>query len=80
MPSPYIVKANRSRRMRWAGSCGTHGAEETCMLGFGENIKESDRFEDLSVDGSTILKTKSNSLHPDQQNVQHCFLDTDVTI
>jgi hypothetical protein len=35
--------------------CGTYG-EERFIQGFGGELKESDHFEDLGMDGSTVLK------------------------
>ena len=33
--SPNIVRVIKSRRMRWAGACGTYGGRESCAQGFG---------------------------------------------
>ena len=33
--SPNIVRVVKSRRMRWAGACGTYGGRERCAQGFG---------------------------------------------
>jgi hypothetical protein len=44
---------------------GTYGAEETYMLDLGENVKQSGRFKDLSVDVRIILKKKTISQHSD---------------
>ena len=33
--SPTIVRVIKSRRIRWAGACGTYGGRERCAQGFG---------------------------------------------
>jgi hypothetical protein len=33
--SPNVVRVIKSRRMRWAGTCGTHRGGERCLQGFG---------------------------------------------
>ena len=33
--SPNIVRVIKSRRMRWAGACGTYGGRERCAQDFG---------------------------------------------
>jgi hypothetical protein len=33
--SPDIIRQVKSRRMRWAGTCGTHGRGEKNVQGFG---------------------------------------------
>jgi hypothetical protein len=30
-----IVRVIKSRRMRWGGTCGTHGEGKRCLQGFG---------------------------------------------
>jgi len=33
--SPDIIRVIKSRRMRWAGACSTHGRDEKCIKYFG---------------------------------------------
>jgi hypothetical protein len=33
--SPNIVRVIKSRRLRWIGTCGTHGGGERCLQVFG---------------------------------------------
>ena len=33
--SPNIVRVIKSRRLRWAGTCGTYGGRERCAQGVG---------------------------------------------
>jgi hypothetical protein len=45
----------KSRRMRWDGTCSTHGREKFITLFWLENLKGRDHLEDIDVDGNTIL-------------------------
>jgi hypothetical protein len=39
------------------GACGTHGRQERCTQGFGGgHLRERDHLEDLSVEGTILLK------------------------
>jgi uncharacterized protein YdeI (YjbR/CyaY-like superfamily) len=38
--SPYIIRMIKSRRIRWGGSCSTHGNEEVCIYFSWENRKK----------------------------------------
>jgi hypothetical protein len=44
---------------QWAmgKACGAHRKDELCIQNFGlKNMKETDYLEDLSIDGTVILK------------------------
>ena len=44
-------------RNNYKGACGNPGAEKNCIQGFGgENLKESENFEGIGIDGRIILK------------------------
>jgi hypothetical protein len=40
--SPNIVRVFKSRRMRWAGHCGTHGGGEMCVQGFDWEVRREE--------------------------------------
>jgi hypothetical protein len=54
--SSNIIWGIKYRRMRWAGRV-THGRQERCIKGFClGDLRESDHFEDIGIDGSVILQ------------------------
>jgi hypothetical protein len=54
--SPHIIRALKTRRMRWAGHVARMGGEERCIQCFGrENLRERDHLEDPHVGGRIIL-------------------------
>ena len=52
---PNIVRAIKSRRMRWAGHVAHMGEEWGCIGSCWGNRKEGDHWGDLGVDGWIIL-------------------------
>jgi hypothetical protein len=40
--SPDIIRQVKSRRMRWAGACSTHGRREKSVQGFGEKARRKE--------------------------------------
>jgi len=44
--SPNIVRVIKSRRVRWAGTCGMHGGEVKRIHRSGGEIREGENFED----------------------------------
>jgi len=53
--SPNIVRAIKSRRMRWAGHVTRMGEERGCIGSWWGNRRERDHWEDVGVDGWLIL-------------------------
>ena len=53
--SPNIVRAIKSRRMRWAGHVARMGEERWCIGSWWGNRRERDQWGDLGVDGLIIL-------------------------
>jgi hypothetical protein len=53
--SPDIIRHINSRRMKWAGACGTHGREK-CKRFRWESPKERNYSEDRGVDGRMGLE------------------------
>jgi len=53
--SPNIVRATKSRRMRWAGHAARMGEERGCIGSCWGNRRERDHWGDLGVDGLIIL-------------------------
>jgi hypothetical protein len=52
--SPGIIRIIKSRRSRWVRHVAYVG--EKCMKCFGIKYERKNRYEDLSIDGSIILK------------------------
>ena len=54
--SPNIVRVIKSRRLRWAGACGTYGGRESGAQGFGWEPEGKRYWRDQDVDGRIILR------------------------
>jgi hypothetical protein len=55
-------------------TCGIYGKQERCIQGFcGGDLRERDHFEDLDVDGRTILKWILKKLHGGAWNGLICL-------
>jgi hypothetical protein len=50
--SPGIIRQIKSRRMRWAWVCGTHGRGEKHVEFWWESPKEKDHLKDKGVEGA----------------------------
>jgi len=53
--SPNVVRAIKSRRMRWAGNVAHMDEEKGCIGSCWGNRREEDHWGDLGVDGWIIL-------------------------
>jgi hypothetical protein len=54
--SPPIVRAIKTRRMRWAGHEARIGRREAYTGFWWENLRERDRWGDPGIDGRIILR------------------------
>ena len=54
--SPNIVRAIKSRRMRWAGHVARTGRGEVCTGFWLGNLRERDHWGDPDLDGRIILR------------------------
>ena len=54
--SPNIIRVNKSRRMRWAGHVAWVERGEVSTAFWRKILRQGDHFQDLSVDGRTLLK------------------------
>jgi hypothetical protein len=69
--APDVIKVVKSRRVRWAGACSTHGKDEKFVHNSGLTPKGRDHLEDVGVDGRIILKWISEG-----ERVIKCGLDS----
>jgi len=51
---PYIIRAVKSRRIRWAGHVARMGRKEIRTVFWWRNVEEKDHLEDFGVDGGYL--------------------------
>jgi hypothetical protein len=51
---PYIIRAVKSGRIRWAGHVARMGRKEIRTVFWWRNVKEKDHLEDFGVDGGIL--------------------------